>query len=113
MNHKLPDAFRALEEFVDQWALATQNERERRRAASTSDELLKFYNAILPRLDETLGYLNDSSLSSLSERDQRLFYLTLSFAEVAMFAECYGGKPQVPNSFEESRFIAVGGDRVG
>ena len=113
MNRRLPNTFEVLEEFVDNWALATQNERERRRKASTPDELLKFYNTILPRLEEALSHLNSLPLGSLPEPARRLFYLTLSFAEVAMFAECYGGKPQVPNSFEESRFVAVHGDRIG
>ena len=113
MNHKLPDTFQTLEKFVDDWALATQNERQRRRAACTPDELLKFYNAMLPRLEKALSYLNGLTLGSLPDPARRLLYLTLSFAEVAMFAECYKGKPQVPNSFEETRFVAVGGDRVG
>jgi hypothetical protein len=109
----LPSQFADLEPLASGWALATQRERERKRAASTVDEMRSVYDTLLPRLEPMLDYLNQFTLDNMPEDARRLFYLTLSFAEVAPYVECYGGQPSVPNSFEETRFIAVHGDRVG
>ena len=109
----LTEQFADLEPFAGAWALATQREREKQRAASTPEELQGLYATLLPRLDQMLDYLNQFPLDNLPEDARRLLYLTLSFAEVAPYVECYRGQPHVPNSFEETRFIAVHGDRAG
>ena len=41
------------------WALPTKNERHARRLGSTVAELRTFYDAVLPRIDAMLAYLND------------------------------------------------------
>lgn len=114
MSHVLlPSQFADLEPLAGVWSLATQREREKKRASSTPEELRSLYDTLLPRLDALLDYLNQFPLDHLSEDACRLLYLTLSFAEVAPYVECYRGQPHVPNSFEETRFIAVHGNRVG
>ena len=112
MATTLPKPFADLEVFVADWSLATQRERERQRFASTAGELTTLYQVLLPRLDAMLEYLNQYELDSLPADAKRLFYLSLSFAEIAPFVECYQGEPRVPNSFDESRFIAVHADRL-
>jgi len=97
---------------VADWSLATQRERERQRSASTAGELTTLYQVLLPRLDAMLEYLNQYELDQLPADAKRLFYLSLSFAEIAPFVECYKSEPRVPNSFDESRFIAVHADRL-
>ena len=109
---RLPKPFTDLEVFVADWSLATQREREQKRSASTAGEIKTLYDVLLPRLDPMLEYLNQYELDELPADAKRLFYLTLSFAEVAPFVECYKGEPHVPNSFDESRFIAVHADRL-
>ena len=109
---RLPKPFTDLEVFVADWSLATQREREKKRAASTAGELKTVYQVLLPRLDPMLEYLNQYPLGKLPADAKRLFYLTLSFAEIAPFVECYKGEPRVLNSFEETRFIAVHADRL-
>ena len=109
---RLPRPFTDLEVFVADWSLATQRERERQRSASSAGELKTLYQVLLPRLDPILEYLNQYELDTLPADAQRLFYLTLSFAEIAPFVECYKGEPRVPNSFDESRFIALHADRL-
>ena len=109
---RLPKPFTDLEVFVADWSLATQREREQKRAASTAAELKVVYQILLPRLDPMLEYLNQYALDKLPADAKRLFYLTLSFAEIAPFVECYKGEPRVLNSFEETRFIAVHADRL-
>ena len=108
---RLPNSFTDLEVFVADWSLATQREREEKRAASTAEELKLVYKILLPRLDPMLEYLNQYPLDKLPADAKRLFYLTLSFAEVAPFVECYKGEPRVLNSFEATRLIAEHADR--
>ncbi len=112
MATRIPKPFADLEVFVADWSLATQRERERQRSASSAGELTTLYQVLLPRLDAMLEYLNQYELETLPADAKRLFYLSLSFAEIAPFVECYKGEPRVPNSFDESRFIAVHADRL-
>ena len=111
MRSSLPEPFADLESLAADWSLATQREREEKRLASTADDLKAVYDALLPRLDAMLEYLNASRLNALPADAQRLFFLTLSFAEIAPFVECYRGEPRVPDSFDESRFHALHADR--
>ena len=111
MDSSLPEPFADLENLAADWSLATQRERERKRLASTADDLKAVYDTLLPRLDAMLEYLNASRLDALPADAQRLFFLTLSFAEIAPFVECYRGEPRVPDSFDESRFHALHADR--
>lgn len=102
----LPENFASLAPFAPIWALPTQNGREIRRRASTSEQLQAFYDAIAPQLEEIIAYLNEFPLGKMPEPEQNLLYLTLSLAEVAPHVELYRGVPRVPYSFEEERFIA-------
>jgi hypothetical protein len=111
MDAALPDGFRDLEHFAPLWALATQNERERRRRASLESERKEFYDAVVPRLASIIEYLDRFALDAMPEDTRRLLHLTLSIAEIAPTVELYKGSATVPFSFEETRFIAVHGDR--
>ncbi|MGE0811424.1 MAG: hypothetical protein AB7N69_12550 [Immundisolibacter sp.] len=105
----LPAAYRHLEPWAQRWALATQNEREAARRASSGIDLKVFYDALIGEVDGIIGHLNTLDLESLPPPEQRLLYLTLSLAEVAPHIELYRGDPRVPYSFEEERFIAEHG----
>jgi hypothetical protein len=109
----LPAPFADLELFVERWSLATQQERENRRRASSPAEIRAVYDTLRPRMDTILDYLNQYTLDNLQEEAKRLLYLTFSLAEVAPYVECYDSIPQVPNSFEDTRLVAVHGKRVG
>ena len=109
----LPEGFRDLEPLAADWALATQRERERKRSGSTAEEMQRLHAGLLPRMEEVLEYLNRFSLDALPADAARLLHLTLSLAEIAPFVEFYGGRSDVPNAFDEHRFITVHGDRVG
>jgi len=113
MNELLPEEFRDLERFVQVWSLPTQNEREATRRASSAQERQEFYDATVPRLASIVDYLNRLSLDAMPEDARRLFYLTLSLAEIAPNVELFKGSTTVPFSFEETRFVAVHGNRRG
>jgi hypothetical protein len=106
----LPAPFSALESIAPDWALATQNERQRKRASSTPEELQAFYKAMFPEAERAIEYLNKFSLDDMPEEAKRLLGLTLALAEVAPHVELYRSTPWVPYSFDEDRFIAEHGN---
>jgi hypothetical protein len=113
-NHSLlPSQFVDLEPFVEKWSLATQNQREACRRACSPSEIRHLYDTLLPRMDVILDYLNQFTLENTPPEAQRLMYLTFALAEVAPYVECYGSNPWVPDSFEDTRMVAVHGGRIG
>ena len=100
---QLPEPFRDLEAFLE-WSLATERRRVAKRQGSTMAEIQTFYTAMIERLDEILHYLSDYS-EEAPDDVQRLFYLTLSLAEVAPAIENFG-QPSVVDGYDWSRFIA-------
>lgn len=100
-----PEPFRSLEPFAG-WALPTETERNRKRWTSEMTEIRAFYDALVPRLEEALTYLDRYPLEGLPDEAQRLFHLTLALAEIAPAVEVYG-QPQVANTEDPSRFIPV------
>ncbi|NTV12214.1 MAG: hypothetical protein HGA47_15825 [Zoogloea sp.] len=112
-NNTLPKSFEVLEPLVAEWALPTQNERQQRRIHASRGELRAFYEAMLPRIEDIVAYVDRYPLGELPADAERLFCLALSLAEVAPHIELYGGDPKVPHSFDEARFIADHGELVG
>ena len=106
----LPEGFAELETWANEWALPTQNTRWDKRLASTREELIAFYNAVLPHLERILDHVDQYPLGELPERSVRLFDLALMHAEISPNVELYDGAQDVPHSFEEKRFIAVHGN---
>ena len=110
MDAQLPHEFAELERF-NEWALPTQSERESRRRNTTEKERKDFYEAATPKLEAIIAWLNRFPLDAMPPEARRLLDLILSLAEVAPSVELYKGSATVPYSFEETRFIALHGDR--
>lgn len=102
----LPDQFRELEVFAPAWTLATETERNRKRLSSPMEELQAFYDVMLPRIEAIFEYLNQFPLDKMPENARKLFYLALSFAEIALAVELFK-QPSVVDGFEPDRFVAV------
>ncbi len=98
----LPEAFRDLEPWLA-WSLATERERSAKRQSSTMEEIKAFYDVMLARMEAILPYLEQFPPDNVPLQTERLFYLTLSLAEVAPAAELYG-QPGVVDGFDVSRF---------
>jgi hypothetical protein len=111
VDASLPQEFSELERFVDQWALPTQSERESKRRNTTPQERQDFYEAVTPRLEAIIAWLDRFPLDAMPMEARRLLLLILSLGEVAPTVELYRGSATVPYSFDETRFIAVHGDR--
>lgn len=102
----LPKPFQDLDSFVATWALATQAQRKNQRFSRPIEELRIFHDTLLGRMDEIIAYLNQFPLDELPEDAQRLFYLALSFMEVAPAVEIFG-QPNVPEAFEAARLKII------
>lgn len=104
-GQKLPKSFSELAPFVAQgWALATERERVAKRCSSTMEELTEFYDAVLPKVDEIMTYLDALPQNDLPEDAQRLLDLTFSLAEASMSVERYQ-QPGVVDGFDPERFL--------
>ncbi len=108
----LPEDFAALETWAPQWAMPTQNRRWEKRLASSREEIMAFYDAVLPHLDQILNHADQFPIGGLPEKSARLYDLALMLAEIAPNVELYNGQPNIPHSYDESRFIAVHGDEA-
>jgi hypothetical protein len=93
----LPESFRELEPFVDEWALATREERYDTRMARTIDELDRFYDAIAPRAEEAIDYLNGFDLQDLPEAETTLLHLMYSLVMVSYPVNVFR-QPKIPDS---------------
>ena len=83
----LPPAFTDLEPFVAQWDIEGSAARAAMRGDSTPEQRSAFFEAMEPRLGEVLSFLDASPLDELSEADQRLMNLALSYAHVNLAVE--------------------------
>ena len=79
----LPPRFAELAPFVADWALPTEHDRYHRLHRSTLEELRRFYDAMLPRMDEVLDYLDQWSVPALPADARVLYELAMTFAETA------------------------------
>jgi hypothetical protein len=103
-SRMLPEPFADLEDFAAVWALATESERSRTRQSYTMAELQAFYDAMLPRMETILAYLNQFPLDALPADAQSLLHLTLSLAEVAPAVELFK-QPSVVDGYDIARLI--------
>ncbi len=103
VERQLPEQFQDLEPFLA-WSLATERERSAKRQASTMAEIQTFYDAMLARMEDLFPFLAQFSPKDVPADVQRLFYLTLSLAEVAPAVENFG-QPSVVNGLDIARFI--------
>lgn len=103
-NKKLPEQFKDLEGYVDKWCFATQMKRTNERQESNMDEIKEFYNALEPRMQEILDYLDTFSLENLKGNEKTLLELTYAIAEIAPAVEMFGQK-YVTSTFDARDFL--------
>lgn len=108
----LPAAFRELEIFVPLWAFATENERSEKRWRSSPGDFEAFYNAMLPRIEDVMKYLDKYPVDNIPQEAMPLYHLAIAFAEAAPHVEMYKSQAEVPNSFDARRFVAAHGAQV-
>jgi hypothetical protein len=103
MTGSLPERFSDLE-IWSSWAFATEGERYARRAASTMEELTAFYDALKPHMEDVIAYLSRFPWGTqLSEQDERLCHLGMTYMEAAVPIELKWKSPIAEDSFPVTR----------
>jgi hypothetical protein len=93
----LPSGFTDLEPWVADWALATRKERYDRRLTKNIQELGAFYDAIAPRAEEAITYLNGLDIRDLPEPERRLLQLLYSMVLISYAVNIFD-QPRIPDS---------------
>ena len=89
MTTLLPEAFAELEPYAWTWCLATETERHDQRLASSMDEMVEFYDAFFPRLEEAIEYCDKHPLDDLPGDVTHLLQLIYSLIMVSMSVEIF------------------------
>ncbi|MFF7940841.1 hypothetical protein ACFZC5_14100 [Nocardia gamkensis] len=97
MNALLPSEFADLEPFAETWCLETEPERYARRLAASMDDMQRFYDAITPRAEAAMKYLDEFALDELPDDARRLLWLLYSMVMVSFPVEVWS-QPRVPDS---------------
>ena len=79
----LPQAFSELQPFVADWALPTRAQRYEARLSKPFDELVRFYDAVAPRAEEAIAYLNGLDIDDLPDDATTLLHLLYSMILVS------------------------------
>jgi hypothetical protein len=90
MSAQLPDQFAVLEPFVSRFAVAGTAARAALRSEASRAEREAFHAVAKDRIVPALDLLDQRPLASLSEAEQNLLNLTLSFAHIALAVEVQG-----------------------
>lgn len=87
----LPAQFAGLEHYVAHWAAATERERFANRVGGSLEDLDAMYEALLPRMDEILTYLDGKPADpeQLDQADRNLAYLAMAAMENARSVEVW------------------------
>jgi hypothetical protein len=83
INNTLPPGFSDLESYVESWALATRAGRYAARLDRPFDELVRFYDAVAPRAEEAIAYLDRLDINNLPDDAKRLLNLLYSMILVS------------------------------
>ncbi|MGO8864306.1 MAG: hypothetical protein ACLQRH_26555 [Acidimicrobiales bacterium] len=93
----LPSGFSDLEPYAAKWCLATERERWSERLGSSMDELRRFYDAILPRVQDATTYCDRFPLDDMPADAVHLLQMLYSFVIVSFPVELWA-QPWVPDT---------------
>ena len=93
----LPSEFADLEPFAAAWSLPSEPERYAKRLASSMTEIQEFYDAVTPRAEAAMTYLDQYPLDDMPEDALNLMYLLYSMIVVSFAVECWR-QTYVPDS---------------
>jgi hypothetical protein len=93
----LPPEFSDLEPWVADWCLDSEPERYAKRLSSTMNEIQAFYDAVFPRAEAAIQYLDKLPLDDLPEDAFRLLKLLYSLILMSFPVEIWK-QPRVPDT---------------
>jgi len=94
---QLPPAFADLEPFAQKWCLPNEHARYAARLSGTMDEMQSFYDAMLPRGDAVLDYLEQFSLDDMPDDAEHLLQLMYALIVVSFPIEAFH-QPKIPDT---------------
>ena len=100
----LPASFVDLEIFVPEWALKSEAARFQKLHQVTLAQLRLFYDALLPRMEEILLYLNQYKIQELPTDAKILFHLAMTFAETAHPIDLNWADVDFPDAYPWDKF---------
>jgi hypothetical protein len=103
MAQKLPAKYRALEPFIADWALETEADRLKKLVATSIDDLRAFYDAIYPHAAAIRDELSERKLDALAPEEKTLFFLLMTFIEVAHPIELNWKETDIDDAFPLER----------
>ena len=101
----LPAEFKDLEPYAE-WSLATEAERYAKRLASSMDEMQEFYDAVFPRLEDALTYLDQFEYPGLPSEAKNLLNVLYSLVNASFPVEVWR-QARVPDSGAASMDVIV------
>jgi hypothetical protein len=93
----LPREFADLEPWAADWCLDSEPERYAKRLASTMDEIQAFYDAIFPRAEAAIAYLDKLPINDLPDDAHRLLKLLYSLVLASFPVEIWK-QPYIPDT---------------
>lgn len=103
----LPKGFEDLEPHLA-WALPHQLERAQKRQSSTMAECRVFYDALTPRMEDLITYMEGFPRSvELDAAHNRLFLLGLAYMDVAIPIDSGWKEPTNPGSLAPDRINII------
>lgn len=103
MAQTLPAAYRELQPFVVDWALETEGERLKKLIATSIEDLRAFYDAMFPHAAAIRDDLSACKLDSLTGEEKTLFFLLMTFVEVAHPIELNWNETDIDDAFPLER----------
>lgn len=98
MNHSLPEPFQDLEPWVAEWAIEDGHTRYVKRVNSTMEELTAFYDAVFPRAQAAIAYVEQFDYAQPLPADAaNLRNLIYALITVSLAVEVWK-QPRVKNS---------------
>jgi hypothetical protein len=94
---QLPAEFSDLEPWVAEWCLDSEPERYAKRLASSMGEIQAFYDAVFPRAEDAMQYLEQYPLDDLPEDAHRLLKLLYSLIVMSFPVEIWK-QPFIPDT---------------
>src|SRR5579872_6740644 len=87
---RLPPDFADLEPFAATWCLPSERQRFAQRLDSDMDAMQAFYDAVTPRAEAAMAYLDTLALDDMPEEAVNLLHLLYSMVMVSFPVECWG-----------------------